>query len=357
MESQKVNLQPFEIDSSRMPVLLGSALRVPSYSYPVWGISGDEKWLRKESERQYEIEWKGGSKKQMEYVIEALKEAGMSNYSQMLRDANAELVSEIVRKSDRKVNYMELGAGVSTETLYDNLYKDGIDLGKIFSTLIEPSEERLEKTSCALEKKGLKRGKDFRALARKDTVIPLYVPNDSQDIASYVAVLHHHAYLDTPLKCVYGCLRNKGILVAADWHNAMWEHPNSVYEFLRNEFEWPTKEEDLDAFAKTYPKALEKAPELSELDAESNRHIKRFWKGWETVRKREKNLGTFRPEDDIWMLEAHRPVERQSEVIQRVGYKLNSPTIRELQESNPKRLIENVGILYQTIAQKTEEGF
>jgi len=340
--------QAFEIDSSEMPVCLGSALRVPSYAYPVWGVSGSEE----ESDRQYEIEWKGGSPRQMQYVVEAITESGLGNYSQMLRDANAELVSKAVQQSKDKVNYLELGAGVSTLTVYSKLMDDKIDLEKLFSTLVEPSNERIESAAAELEKKGLKLGKNFRIYAARDIDIPQFVEPNSQDIASYVAALHHHSYLDAPLRHVYKSIKKNGLLIVADWHNAMWEHPNRVYEFLRDEFEWPTKEHDLEAFVRAYPKALEKAPDLSELDAASNRHIKRFWKGWANVRKREKDSGAFGPEDDIFMLEAHRPVERQNEAIERVGYGLDTPAIRELQNPNPRMLVPDSGILYATIGQK-----
>ena len=347
-----MKLQPFEIDSSKMPVYLGNALRVPDYAFPDWGIEGDENLLSEESDRQYELEWKGGSKKQMRYVIKALKKARLGNYSQMLRDENAELVSKVAQKSKKKVNYMELGAGKSTVNVYQRLQKDNVDIEKLVGTLIEPSEDRLESAAAELEKMGLKRGRNFRTIVGRDNDIPSIIEPDSQDIASYVGVVHHHAYLDAPLRHVYKSLRKNGLLVVADWHNAMWEHPNRVYEFLRDEFEWPTKEQDLEAFVRAYPKALEKAPELSELDAASNRHIKKFWKGWEGIRKREKDTGRFRPEDDILMLEAHRPVERQNEVIERVGYRLDTPAIRELQNPNPRRLVPNAGILYVTIGQK-----
>ncbi len=346
-----VNLQPFEIDSSRMPVKLGSALRVPSYAYPDWNIQGDEKWLREESDRQYEMEWKGGSPRQMQYVVEAITGSGLGNYSQMLRDANAELVSRTVQLSDAVVNYIELGAGISTQNVYQRLLNDGIDIERVHGTLVEPSRERIETTAANLEKMGLKRGKNFNTVVARDIDIPNFVKPNSQDIASYVAVLHHHAFNDTPLAYVHDALKIGGTLIIAEWHNAMWEHPNRVYEFLQ-EFDWSTKHEDLDAFVAAYPKALDKAPDLSDLDASSNRNIRKFWTSWANVRRREIDAGVFRPDDDIWMLEAHKPVERQNEALVQLGYKLDTPKIRELQDTNPRRLIEDAGILYVTVAQK-----
>jgi SAM-dependent methyltransferase len=325
---------------------------VPGYAYPDWGIEGDESWLREESDRQYEIEWKGGSKKQMEYVVEAITESGLGNYSQMLRDANAELVSKAAQKSKKNVNYMELGAGISTVNVYQRLQKDNIDSERLIGTLIEPSKDRLESAAAELEKMGLKRGKNFRIIVGRDNDIPSFIEPNSQDITSYVGVVHHHAYLDAPLRHVYKSLKKNGLLIVGDWHNAMWEHPNRVYEFLKDEFEWPTKEQDMEAFVRAYPKALEKAPELSELDAASNRHIKRFWRAWEKVRKREKDASVFRPEDDIFMLEAHRPVERQNEVIEQIGFRLDTHAITELQNPNPRMLVPDAGILYVTAVQK-----
>ena len=48
-------LQRFEIDSSRMPLRLGSALRVPSYAYHSWDIPIAVDYT-KERDRQYEME-------------------------------------------------------------------------------------------------------------------------------------------------------------------------------------------------------------------------------------------------------------------------------------------------------------
>ncbi|MCX6815911.1 MAG: class I SAM-dependent methyltransferase [Candidatus Aenigmarchaeota archaeon] len=347
-------LQPYEIDSSRMPLCLGSALRVPSYAYSNWGIIGDEVWLREESDRQYEIEWKCGSQRQMQNVVRAITESGLGNYSQILRDENAELASRRVQELKGKLDYLELGAGISSVNFYEQMKKDGVDLERVYGTLIEPSEERLTKTSEKLEALGLTKGKNFRLVVARDVDIPKYVCKRFFDIASYVAVFHHHAFIDTPLAHVYDSLKKNGLLIIADWHNAMWEHPNRVYEFLKEDFEWPTKSEDLEAFAKAYPKALEKAPELSSLDASSNANIKKFWKSWAKIRGEDVAAGNFKPEDDIWMLEAHRPVERQNEAIQQVGYKLDTPGIRTLQEENPRGLVEGSGILYVTLAEKTE---
>src|SRR3989338_2155097 len=335
--------QPFEIDSSRMPLRLGSALRVPDYAFSVWGITGDEAWLHQESDRQYEIEWKGGSPQQMKYVVEAITESGLGNYSQMLRDVNAEEVCRVLKGANKRLKYLELGAGVSTVNVYQKLIDEGLDPQKLFGTLVEPSTERSESTAAKLEEMGLKRGEDFTTYVARDTDVPDFLSPSTMDIASYVAVLHHHAYLDTPLRAVYGALRPGGKIIIADWHNAMWEHPARVYEFLKGGFDWPTKDQDLAVFVQAYPNALKVSPSLSPLDEGSNRNIKKFWQSWVKVRAREVEAGTFKPEDDILMLEAHRPVERQNEVLGAVGFTYNEP----------KRLIEDAGILYVTVGEKS----
>ncbi len=120
----------FQIDDSRMNVALGDARRVPSFAYKNWGIP--EGAYRTESEDLYAIEWEGGSAKQMEYVIEALKFSGMENFSQMLRDKNAEVVSHLIGKTGERVNYLEPGAGVSTVNLYKKMIADGIDVERVY---------------------------------------------------------------------------------------------------------------------------------------------------------------------------------------------------------------------------------
>jgi len=80
-------MQLFSLDDSRMPLRLGSALRVPSYAYPKWGIPYGS--YREESDACYMSEWAGGTKSQVECVRAALAEAGMLDYTNMLRQAAA----------------------------------------------------------------------------------------------------------------------------------------------------------------------------------------------------------------------------------------------------------------------------
>ena len=112
----------FRIDDSRMPVLLGSALKVPGYAYPAWGIPAG--FYRKTSDDLYAVEWEGGSPRQMQYVIDAITRTGLGNFSQMLRNSNAAVVSHLVQQTDGRVSYLEPGAGVSTVVAYQKMIDD-----------------------------------------------------------------------------------------------------------------------------------------------------------------------------------------------------------------------------------------
>ena len=343
----------FSIDDSRMPVRLGSALRVPSPAYRQWGIEKDA--YRPDSERQYETEWAGGSPKQMEYVVRAITETGLGNFSQMLRDANANVVSGLIRGMKGRVNYLEPGAGVSTEHLVDRLLADGVDMDRVHMTLIEPSEERLERTAENLGKKSLVRGKHFNAYpGKKDTDALAIVGPWTQDIVSHVAELHHHSYLDAPMHTLASTIKEGGYFCSSDWHNSMWMHPNRVYRFLQN-MEWETKERDLAAYRRAYPRAVESAPTRNE-DLEANRMIMEFWKGWARVRAEAIGRNEFDPRDDIFMLEGHRPVGHYQSEAQRAGlFKIapDHPLRRDgTLPENPYKLVKGSSILNALVMRK-----
>ncbi len=357
-------MEKFWLDDSQMPVRLGSALKVPSYAYPNWGVEGSEDLLRAESDRGYEVEWlgldgKGGSAQQMKYVVEAITSTGLGNYSQMLRDKGAQVVSWLVRNGNipERVNYLESGAGVSTEFVVKQLVADGVDLDRVFLTLVEPGKGRIDGTAAKLESVyGLKRDKNFRVIVGRDLDIPQHIEAGSQHIALAVAVHHHHAYLDTPTEAVAGALAHGGLFITADWHNSMWEHPNRVYKYLQEQFNWSTKETDLAEFARRLPKALEPALE-DPLNEASNVDIRKFWKGWEAVRTREIAKGDFNPNDDILMLEGHRPVERYVEAFERAGLLVDGAAIEGLGEigivSNPHKVLDTESrILMVTVGEK-----
>ncbi len=354
----------FRMDDSNMPLRLGSALRVPSYAYPNWGIP--EGAYRIESDTAYTSEWREGSPKQMQYVIDAVLEAGFDNNSQILRDSCARVVAAKVRnlaqspKRRERINYMDVGAGVSTINVFDAIddnYKE-----RVFFTLMEPSEKRVEDTASHLSKKGLKRNKDYRVIVAPDQHLLAFVKSRSQDIVSYVASLHHHSYTDTTAKTVNVVMKKKGQLVVSDWHNPEWEHPNRVYKALKEDFDteefgWERKEIDLALFARTFPKAYEEAPELSPLDHGSYMQIRKFWQGYARIRKKAIDTGEFDVNDDILMLEAHVPVERQNEVLRNAGFMISPKFVEDLNgqdniKDNPEQLLNDSRLLMTTVAYK-----
>ncbi|MBL7160257.1 MAG: hypothetical protein ISS93_00185 [Candidatus Aenigmarchaeota archaeon] len=345
--------EPFRIDDSRMPVLLGSATKIPSYAYPNWGIPPGR--YRDKSDDLYSVEWKGGSPRQMQYVIDAVTRAGLGNYSVMLRDAAAESVSDIVKRKKGRVNIFEPGAGVSTEVIYKKLYEEGVDLGRVTFVMVEPSQSRVEGSAAKLESDyGLRRGKHLHVHCGKDTDSPRFAEPCSQDIVVCVAQIHHHSYLDKPLTMLHHVTAPGGYLVIADWHNSMWEHPSRVYVYLKNQFEWETKDRDLAAFVKAFPRAIREFPETSPTLIEANEQIRQYWKdGWEVIRDEAIFKGEFKPDDDILMLEGHRPVRKYEDEIEAVGYVLDDTFYRRT--DSRKLLIPRSEILAQLIAKKPKE--
>jgi len=334
---------------------LGDERRVPSYAYKNWGLK--EGLWRTESEKAYETEWAAGSPRQMQYVIDAITKSGLGNFSQMLRDINAEAVAYFVSKAESVLNYLEPGAGTSTVNVYQALSKKNIDLEKIYAVMLEPSRTRLETARAELEKIGLKEIKNFRVINDIDTSILGYIEPNSQHIISCVAQIHHHSYLDTPLKVLYDSLGKNGVIMISDWHNSMWEHPARVYQALKEDYDWPTKEEDLKAFVEAYPTALEFPSQLDGADLESNNMIREFWKSYGMIRAKAILDGEFDEKEDLIMLEAHRPVEKQVEEMKRTGFSMDGEKIKELKEAlviseNPYQLLPNSRILMFAVGTK-----
>lgn len=336
------------------PVRLGSALRVPSYAYRNWGIEGPEEVLRAYSDAAYQIEWKEGTPKQMEYVIEAAETAALGNCSAMLRDMQAKTIHSILllpkMKKKRRVNYTEPGAGGSTVVLYQYLKDQGYDVQRIFSTLIEPSATRLRATAEKLEKMGLKEGKDFMCIEGKDSEIPLYVKNGSQDIVAANATIHHHAYQDRIFKIINDSLNEDGFLGIFDWYEGLCDHPARVYQALREHkfkdpIKWETKEEDLKRFVMMFPKSLEIPPFSSPENEMATRMITTYWlDGWAVARAKAIEAGTFDTRDDILMLEAHGLPEAQTAVLIQNGFTTSRDSTKSVIEAagyngNPHRIL------------------
>lgn len=308
--------QIYEIDDSRMPLRLGSALRVPSYAYSNWGIHDHEADLRRLSEEAYSAEWADGSPRQMQYVSDAMQRAGYGDFPQVLRKANASAVSRLIKKFPGNVVIADVGAGESTVTIFDNLEDE--DRNRVHLTLIEPSLKRIKAAAAKLKMRGFN---DFDLMVGSDLEALQQLPVRPQ-IISYVATLHHHAYLDRPAETLYRALPAGGFLTIADWHNPMWEHPNRVYKFLQS-LQWETKEKDLEAFAEAFPKACGNAPNINDpYQRKAMRLIQDFWRGWVAIRREAVERGELDQRDEIFMLEGHRPFYVQQDEIADAGFKL-----------------------------------
>ena len=307
-------MQLFSLDDSRMPLRLGSALRVPSYAYPKWGIPYGS--YREESDACYMSEWAGGTKSQVECVRAALAEAGMLDYTNMLRQAAAQEIAGRVRDYEGQVNILDIGGGDdgkvtgSTIQIFDALEEN--DKDRVGMVIVNPSFAFANAARVAFAKRGFT---NYLIFVDKDTRISEILLDESQQIVANVATMHHHAYLDTPFRAVGYAIAAGGVFVSADRHNPEWEHPARVLKALEEDFEWETKGADIDAFKGLYLACSEQAPPLIPEKEASYMQIRQFWQGWAKVRAKAIAEGSFVPEDDIYMLEGHRPVSRYEAVL------------------------------------------
>ncbi|MEM7819588.1 MAG: hypothetical protein QXD48_02055 [Candidatus Aenigmatarchaeota archaeon] len=92
---------------------------------------------------------------------------------------------------DKKIIYIEPGAGLSTKYLFEELDKRKFDLEKIFSYLLEPSAERLKIASDYLRSLNLKEGKNFIAITGKNYDIQKLITSNTVDVIGSVATDHH----------------------------------------------------------------------------------------------------------------------------------------------------------------------
>jgi len=309
-----------ESNLSRHLITLGSPVRVPSYAFPNWRITGNELKLRSESEERYDSEWKSGSPRQMQHVTDTTMRAGYGDFPQLLRRETAKRASELMKAYDGRVNILDVGAGVSTVVIFDSLNDN--DKDRVYLTLLEPSEEKVEDAAKKLTERGLQRDTNYKVEVGKDLDIPSKLEPESQDIVTAVATIHHHAYLDRPFRIIYDVLNRNGRFITADWHNSMWEHPERVYKFLQD-FDWHGKEKDLKNFENAYMKGVDLAPKLAGIDEYTNEMIRNFWRSWIQVRKEAIEKGEFDPRDDIWLLEGHRPYERYIDEMIKTNFTIN----------------------------------
>ena len=365
LESRLAKLKP--------PVVLGSALRVPSYAYKYWGIKPGE--FRKESEAAYAVEFVEASSDWIGYVSAAANEAGLGDAAQMLRDRTARLVAYIANLMRRKIDpnkpikILDVGSGdgLSAAKLLEGLPEN---VFPIELTLLDGAKFRLDAAKDTIKNKL----KEYKCLSKLEkTKITTVKATDLEiidklgteqfHIAMSVAGVHAHAYLDEPFRQIAESLKPSGMFITGDWHNSMWEHPSTVYDFFNSfdEADWPEKEEFLKTFCEAYPEAKSPFPYISDYkDPEhikehrlAREQIKKFWKAWAKIRKEAIAEGKLNPKDEMILLEGHRPGHHYAEEMERAGLKIDIPILRDyFRRNNPYGAIPNSRLHMITYGQK-----
>ena len=308
-----------------IPVKLGSVLRTPRYGWVNWAVPEYLKpCLLELGDSAYEVEWKGGSKRQIEYVAETAKRAGLGDANQRLRERAGEFVCEAIRKKskDGRVYYVEPGAGLSTLVVVDRLEEEGFDFDRLYMLLLEPSPERTDFLIKELKQRGLKEGEHFLAEAKRDYDVKECMDGREIDVVYYLATLHHHPAREPVLRVFANYMSKDGTIVIGDWFNSKWEHPRKVKQVLYKLPEWKTKEEDIRKFDGMFCKNSRPLKRESESLQRANEMIDRFWINWAGVRKEAILKGEFDERDEIYMLEASTPVERLEKEMERAGFRV-----------------------------------
>jgi len=282
-------------DESKMPITLGSPLRVPKCAWKSWGISwSGEVELReliKASEDAYRAEWDIGAGRH-DVVAQASVNAGFGNNNQYLREAAAQYINWNITRYNDNVNILDVGAGAGDSALVTFDGFDPNDKDRASFTLLDPSGENLEKAGERMRERGAR----YQLVHATDLEIPRYLGDGSQHIVMGVASIHHHAGI--PWHIYRDVLVKGGLFVSADWHNGVWMHPAKVYKMLQ---ELDCSQDGLGNFAQTYPSATQEI-ELTQADLD----IIAFWKGYKDLLEERGELG----QNAIWPLEGHRPAER-----------------------------------------------
>lgn len=333
-------------DESLMPMRMGSPFRTPFHSLGNWGL---QPLPEQRVVELYQLEWENGDAGQLGLVTQASVKAGFGDYPEILRMATGQVVGEHLKNqpSIEPISILDLGAGPGRSSLavYRSLPENLKEWAELI--LLDPSAGSLQ------DAKGFFNGeiKNYRTVHGTDLQIPYFFEDESVDVITAVASIHHHSKI--PSTTYYDALKPGGIMVLADWHNSVWEHPASVMEFLE-QFDWSKKKQGLANWQEAYPKA--KQPALAPkdpFDQQANSDIKGFWGGYNLILKERGELGN----NAIWPLEGHRPVGRYIEELQAVGFSTNTPDIHRLISSgaissNPHRLLPNSSLLQITVAQK-----
>ena len=329
---------------------------------PDWGLQMDDPALDELADALYVVEWEGGGDNQHIYVGESAVEAGLGNYSKMLRNWGARVAGHLIGRMDRRASILEVGAGAGDSII--PVYKVVGDPKRIYATLYEPSETKRGVMEAKLNARGLRIGKDFdivKAGSARDIDVADGLPAESQDMVLQIATVHHHRGRERSFRCANAVTRMGGHYISGDWHSHLWMHPAMVYQFLFKTMEWPRKAEGMEAFRKAYPNASGAPPVLGHYSLNEVTTFSRYWQAWNARRQREIAKGTFDPKDDFFAVEGHCPTDVYVKEFADAGFDTDTPSIAEMISEgiihgNPDQIEPNHNLVNGMVAQKTRRA-
>jgi ubiquinone/menaquinone biosynthesis C-methylase UbiE len=342
-QGSKMQIPP-TFHSKTMPILLGSPLKVPSYAWTNWGAqwrtNKEYTELIALSEKGYRDEWDLTTAQGHEDIARAATRAGLGDANQRLNHEAAGIVAREAIGITGEFRILDVGAGSGNTSLaiVDALKNPA----RAFFHLLDPAREALATAADRLRQKGLVEGKNFAIHGTTDTNALGVLQEHSFQLVVAVAALHHHADLISPIGVLARLLAPGGLLVIADWHNTVWEHPARVLHVLQL-LDWADKIKEIQKFIHLYPKAKEPAEETSTEMRSANALISTFWKEYAACRT------TTEPQ--FCILEGHRPPAKYLEAMQESGLITSSETIQAA-DSNPVLLTPERGLLAVTVGRQ-----
>jgi len=322
--------------------VLGSAYRVPSCAHATWSLN-DRDAIRL-SEEAYRAEWDDLRGDQHALIARASELAGLADANRLLNEENARVIASAFRSFDGMIRILDVGAGTGDTTLSILESLDKSEWARAFFTLVDPAERLLEDADRKLRERGLREGEHFALHVASDLDIPTIVAQESQNIVTAVASIHHHAFLEGPFeRCAWAVMQG-GIFTTADWHHGLWEHPNRVLGLLR-ELRLRVPEEEMEGFVRSHPRAPEAIADVKDpREKRAREQIANFWIEYSEL------VG------DEWrlqILEGHRPATRYIERMESVGMDTRGTPIGELIAANPYAILPESSLLCICVAQKT----
>lgn len=339
-ETQRESQEKKYHNEALMPMTLGSPFRVPHYAYSNWGlVYGSEE----QADAAYKAEWEAGNAGQLGLVSKATIEAGFGDFPDLLRKETAKIVASLLqnRPADQPITILDIGAGPGSSAL--EIYKSLPDRFKLVTTIIllDPSAGALKTGEELMKQNEIK----YKIVNGSDSDELPKMKKSSVDIVTGIASVHHHAKI--PFDLYKNVLKIGGSAVFADWHQSIWEHPGSVYEFLKR-FDWPKKEKGLKNFLEIYPEAKNAPPSpKSPEDRKAIEQITQFWLAYKRISDAA-NLGP----NAIWPHEGHRPVKRYVEEMKNTGFSMDTLDTRRVMMRNPYQILPGSSLLQLTVGQK-----